>query len=64
MSEIDIPYLSIQNQIMRATRLNAVLKKRKNWENDVFSLFLWYNYNVSMGIPKKVKGDFMSIFDT
>lgn len=28
--EIDIPYLSIQNQIMRATRLNAVLKKRKN----------------------------------
>ena len=27
---VDIPYLSIQNQIMRATRLNAVLKKRKN----------------------------------
>ena len=28
--EVDIPYLSIQNQIMRATRLNMVLKKRKN----------------------------------
>lgn len=26
---IDIPYLSIQNQILRATRLNAILKKRK-----------------------------------
>lgn len=26
---VDIPYLSIQNQVLRATRLNAVLKKRQ-----------------------------------
>ena len=27
---VKVPYLSIQNQILRATRLNAILKKRKN----------------------------------
>ncbi len=27
---VKVPYLSIQNQVLRATRLNAILKKRKN----------------------------------
>ncbi len=30
--EVDVPYLSIENQILRASRLNSIYNKRKNYE--------------------------------
>lgn len=30
--EIDIPYLSVENQVLRASRLNSIYNKRKNYE--------------------------------
>ena len=32
--EVDMPFLSIENQIMRATRLEAVFRKRKSLEKN------------------------------
>ena len=35
--EVDIPYLSIENQILRSTRLESIYKKRKNLKkSDIF----------------------------